>query len=142
WKLSLKQGGLMVREFSLPLRNRLMIFIDFHVKSFSGDVLSLTDRMLERALSLSYYLQNNDIRHSIAWFDIRCQKTDSISIAGEDDFYSAIRHLFTLSLYEGEAGGEKWYQAELWGKSPDAIFLYFAPGVLPDWQNGERSAIS
>lgn len=141
WKLSLKQRCLMVREFSLPLQDCFMIFIDFNVKSFSGDVLSLTDSMLERALSLSYYLQNHGIRHSIAWFDMRRQKTDSISIADEDDFYRAIRHLFALPLYEGEAEGKKWYQAELLRKSPHSI-LYFAPRVLPDWRNGERSAIS
>lgn len=141
WKLSLKQGCLMVREFSLPLRDRVAIFIDFHVQSFSEDVLSLTDSMLEKALSLSRYLQNNDVRHSIAWFDMRHQKTDWISIDAEDDIYGAIRHLFAVPLYEGESRGKQWYQAGLLEKFPRPI-LYFAPGMLPSVLNGERSAVS
>lgn len=139
WKLSFKQGYLMVREFSLPIYDRLIIFVDFNVQSFAEDVLSLTDKMLETVLSLSYYLQGNCVRHSIAWFDERRQNMDSINIDGEDDIYSAMQHLFSVPLYEGESGGRR-LRAGL-GETSSPHIIYFAPGALPEVLNGERRAV-
>ena len=140
WKLSLKQGELMVREFSEPICDRFTIFMDFNVKSLLEDVLSLVDDMLETALSLSYYLQDNYVRHSIAWFDMRHQDTDSININSEDDIYRAIQHLFSVPLYEGESRGKQLYHTGFLEKA-GANILYFEPGSIPNVPNGERSAV-
>lgn len=131
WKLSFKQGQLMVREFSLPIRSRVTILMDFNVRSLAEDVLSLTDAMLETALSLSHYLQSNYIRHRIAWFDVRRQNTDSVDVDTEDDIYRALLHLFAVPLYEGESRGRKLYQAGPGEKSRQQV-LFFAPGVAPN----------
>ncbi len=140
WKLSLKQGDLMVREFSLPICNRMTIFIDFNVKSLSEDVLSLVDHMLEMALSLSYYLQSRYIQHTVQWFDMRHQDTDHININIEDDIYSAIQHLFSVPLYEGASRGKQLYHTGFLEKSRHHI-LYFEPGNIPNVLDGERSIV-
>lgn len=131
WKLSLKQGELMVREFSMPICDCFTIFMDFNVKSLSEDVLPFVDNMLETALSFSNYLQRNYIQHRIVWFDMRHQNTDSININSEDDIYSAIQHLFSLPLYEGESRGKRLYHNDFLEKSRDNI-LYFEPECIPN----------
>ena len=138
WKLTLKQGELMVREFSQPICNRITIFMDFNVPNFSEDALPLVDNMLETALSLSYHLQHNYVEHTIAWFDLRHQDTDSININCEDDIYRAIQHLFAVPLYEGESRGKQLYQTGFWEK-PQKNILYFEPGNIPHVADGERS---
>ena len=140
WKLTLKQGELMVREFSQPIFNRVTIFIDFNVKSYLKDVLSLVDNMLETALSLSCQLQRHYVQHTIAWFDLRSQDTDSININCEDDIYRAIQHLFAVPLYEGESRGKQLYPAgslEIYREN----VLYFEPGNIPNVSDGERSIV-
>ncbi|MCT4620217.1 MAG: DUF58 domain-containing protein [Marinisporobacter sp.] len=140
WKLSLKQENLMVREFSQPICNCFTIFMDFNVKSLSENVLSSVDNMLQTALSLSYYLQKNYVRHNIVWFDMRDQNTDSININCEDDIYTAIQYLFSIPLYEGESKGKKLYHRDSLEK-PSGNILYFEPGIIPNALNCERRVV-
>lgn len=125
WKLSLKQRCLMVREFSLPINERYIIFLDFNVKDFSENTLTLIDNMLEASLSLSHYLKRVNISHSIAWFDSKNYKSDRIKIQSQRDIFRAARHLLALPIYEGEPKGKHLIKDE-------SNILYFEPNVLPN----------
>lgn len=69
WKLSAKTGDLMIRDYSFPVDNRIMILAD--KKEYEGLSLSSEEKSksTEFALSLSKTISEKGIEHSFGWYD-------------------------------------------------------------------------
>lgn len=64
WKLSSRLDELMVKEFSLPTDNSVLLLTEL----MTGNMDAL-DTLLETLVSLSRFLLENEIRHTVAWYD-------------------------------------------------------------------------
>lgn len=82
WKLSSRMDELMVKEFSLPISNAVLVLFDLF-----GTTEDL-DRTLDHLSSLCYYLLDNQMPHEIMWYDAEEIALRSWPIASPDDFLS------------------------------------------------------
>ena len=69
WKLSAKQDKTMVKDYSLPLTNSIMLMLDLVKPSNDGDELAKFDSLIETAASLSQHLLDNGVPHRVVFFD-------------------------------------------------------------------------
>lgn len=89
WKLSVKEGELMVKEFGLPIDCSVLILMDFGWCADWEEQLLYRDAVLEAALSLSYRMVLDGQVHSLAWYDGKEKRNERARILGIEDFYDA-----------------------------------------------------
>ncbi len=63
WKLSDRQDRLMVRDFGLPISNKVLLLFDLN-----GSNLEV-DGLLDTLYSISFFFLQNQIVHEIEWYD-------------------------------------------------------------------------
>ncbi len=85
WKLTAKEDKMMIKEYSLPLDRAVSIIVDFALEAPDE-----FDKLLQKVLSLSYYLISADISHHIYWFDTSINNPRRDVITDEGDIYPII----------------------------------------------------
>lgn len=95
WKLSSRLDKLMVKEFSLPLDNSVMILFDLITAENA-----LIDTQIEAVVSISRFLLENQIYHSIEWYDGRSSKFDETVVEQSDDLAILLNHVLAASTYQ------------------------------------------
>lgn len=108
WKLSRKQGQLMIKEFSDPLNCSVLLLVNMSVPKYEN-ALKFIDATLESALSLSYTFLLKKQLHYFAWYDAKHGGCRRIRVERERDLYEAVDGLLqtlpdeetanTLSVY-------------------------------------------
>lgn len=100
WKLSAKTGDIMIRDYSFPVDNRIMILVD--KKEYQDLELSPEDKSksTEFALSLSQTIIRKGIEHSIGWYDIDREAFIVKSVKTAEDINLIIPE-FLESLFYG-----------------------------------------
>jgi hypothetical protein len=89
WKLSRKQGQLMIKEFSDPLNCSVLLFVDLGIAD-GGNILLFMDSILECALSLSYSFLSRGQMHYFSWYDEKHGACRRIRVVQEKDFYEVV----------------------------------------------------
>lgn len=87
WKLSSKRDFMVVKEFSKPLENEKLIYVDLggiasNENSRSEAFLNLVDKLLEELVNISYGLIDNGIKFTICWSD----RNDIVSYKPRDEY--------------------------------------------------------
>lgn len=111
WKLSRKQGQLMIKEFSDPINCSVLLLVDLCVPK-GENVLSYMDAILECALSLSYTFLLNEHLHYFAWFDNKHGTCIRKRIGEEKDLFEAVDGLLEAVPYTEPTDVLKAYLAE------------------------------
>lgn len=106
WKLSARTDKLVVKEFSLPLNNKFIIFAEFYAKSLTEEALYEMDNMLEEIFSLSTQIISQKIYHSIYWYDYKKGEVIKKGINNLDDMYIAMQEMLGMTLYDGTSLGK------------------------------------
>ncbi len=117
WKLSGKEGELMVKVPSLPVENSLMIILDKNLLSLplhegSEDVMergSLAEHAAELFLSLSDTLIKQGLSHSAGWYDCLRESFVQKDVFSADDVYSMIPELISSPFREDAMSGADRY---------------------------------
>lgn len=86
WKLSQKTGNTMVREYSLPVINQVLLMLDMPKGASSQEINTLT----EVFSSVSASLANADVAHRLAWLDYKNGGKISCDVKTEEDFSEAL----------------------------------------------------
>ena len=86
WKLSQKTGNTMVREYSLPVINQVLLMLDIPKGASSQEINTLT----EVFSSLTASLTNAGIAHQLAWLDYKNSGKISCDVKTEEDFSEAL----------------------------------------------------
>lgn len=95
WKLSTKQDGLLVKDYSLPVSESVLIITDF---CFSDEIdYLLCDKVIEAAFCISYTLLKRRISHSVSWFSKEGGEA-AVNIEDENDLYTAIGLLYKTAM--------------------------------------------
>ncbi len=97
WKLSSRLNKLMVKEFSLPLDNSIILLFDL----FSAE-LARIDTLIETVVSVSQFLLNNEICHMVEWYDGIHQQFEENTIEQSDHLSLLLNQILGASTYEGQ----------------------------------------
>lgn len=111
WKLSIKQGQLMIKDFSDPMNCSVVILSDM---GFTGDdeLPEAADAILECALSLSYTLLLKGQIHYFTWYDKNSGSCRRVRIVDEKDFFEAVDGLLCSGPYTEDVDMAAAYFAE------------------------------
>ena len=101
WKLTSKMDELMIKEFGLPIENKVMIIVD---KSIAGkenkeDRIELATDFVS---SLSFTLLQNTVNHTIGWYNYLKKEFQTFRVEDESSFWNAVRELISSPYREDE----------------------------------------
>ncbi len=99
WNLTTKLDELMVKEYSLPISSRIIILFEFCLDANNESGFYKTDAAIETAMSLSYFMIQNGVSHTMCWYDKKYNILRSEKITSTDDFSSFLGAIFSSGLY-------------------------------------------
>lgn len=111
WKLSRKQGQLMIKEFSDPLNCSVLLLADLCIPD-DTNTLGFIDATLECVLSLSYTFLRKGQLHYFAWYDAAHGGCRRIRVEKEKELYEAVDGLLQAMPYHSDVDTLSAYLAE------------------------------
>jgi len=106
WKLSSKLDEIMIREFGLPIENRVLIILD---KRPAPADKYFVDKKVEFAASLSYTLLKKGVYHSLGWYDFLNERFEIVRVDGEDALWMGITAMISSPFRDDEASAAQRY---------------------------------
>lgn len=101
WKLTGKYEKLMVMRPSYPMDNRTALVYDNICLDKTQASCEQIDKAVSAAVTTSYSLISNEIRHTLCWYDTQSKDLVSFEIDNKDDIYTI------LPLFLGCGLGDK-----------------------------------
>lgn len=102
WKLSSKNDGFIVKEYSLPVDVPSAIFLNLKCYEDSEFTLPVFDTIIETFLSVSQLMLDNERSHSVIFYSGRQKQFVEKYIASADDLAETVRDIissFNDNLY-------------------------------------------
>lgn len=99
WKLTAKQDKTMVKDYSLPISNSIVIMVDLNIDTSKDNYMLLYDTIIESVASISYYLVDNDTPHKVVWFDECKNASEIINVTDEESARLVISLLLQAAVY-------------------------------------------
>ena len=126
WKLSSKQDHFMVKDYSLPVSEAVLIAVDLCCDLSSSESINLADTVLEAAFSLSNMFIERGTVHSMGWYNSRSGTVYTYKIESLDDLYSAFGLIYNSTTFYTEP-----YMAQLDMEHQQNMshIIYIAPNV-------------
>ena len=95
WKLSAKQPELMVKDYSLPIVNGVLIAVDLSHLSKNSVDLDRLDCVIDTLSALSFRLSENEITHTILWCTDTADDYDKAVISDFDSYMTETKRFIT-----------------------------------------------
>lgn len=93
WKLSAKQNEMMVKDYSLPITNGVMIAADFSHIPANGTELDKLDTIIDALSALSLRLAENEVTHTLMWCSNTEAGVSSYVVSDLESYTLAVRQL-------------------------------------------------
>ncbi|WP_175562137.1 DUF58 domain-containing protein [Anaerocolumna xylanovorans] len=106
WKLSRKNQRLIMKDYSQPLRDRSLLFIDVGGNEEGEKKLLQTDSCIEAVLSVSDGILKKGHQHMLVWYDWVEKLYAEKDITGNDSSKEALTAFLSAAFY-GSDGKEK-----------------------------------
>ena len=100
WKLTAKQDKTMVKDYSLPISNSIVLMADLHLDTNTDDYMLVYDTLVEAIASISYYLIENDTPHKVVWYDKKKDNSEVVNVTDEESARLLISLLLQASIYD------------------------------------------
>lgn len=136
WKLSAREGRLMVRERGFPLGCAVLVWIDFREKDRSPEGFS---RLLNTAASLSVTLSEQKCIHMAAWYEEKSEKIVRMRIRDEESACEFIWRLMEIVPYREEEKKKACFEETFRGQEFSSTVTIDGKGVLR--KDGEIPAL-
>lgn len=98
WKLTSRLNELMVKEFSLPADSSVLLLTEL-----MADTMDALDTVLEALTSLSRFLLENEIRHSVEWYDAEHALYRETEIESDEGLAVLLNAMLSARRYTEEA---------------------------------------
>lgn len=98
WKLTVKQGNYMVREFSLPLNENILLYADLTVDNLKSPDYDLVDREFSELFSTAFALITQKKQFLIGWYDAVTKRFLYESVKNENELYVCMDSIFSSKL--------------------------------------------
>lgn len=95
WKLTAKHDKTMVKEYSLPIANSIVLMLDPVRSKKDDDQLLQFDTLIETAASLSNYLTENAVPHRVVYFDKGRDRLMELNITDEESHATMVSMLLS-----------------------------------------------
>lgn len=99
WKLSSKLDSYLVKDYSLPLQNSVLIMCDTYLPPKSLGGADLVDGVLRSVFSLSNQMLLAKVPHKIAWYGGKNDQLYVCPIEETDDLYAAFGLMYKTARY-------------------------------------------
>ena len=109
WKLSAKADELLVREFSMPIENMVLLLVDLQWSGTQKWTHMQSDGMLTMIASVSYSLLVQGCPHEVAWLNGSLDEFIRLPITSEEDIYELAGSLMDAGVYEDQCDLEDAY---------------------------------
>ena len=100
YKLTAKQDKTMVKDYSLPISNSIVLMADLHLDTNTDDYMLIYDTLVEAIASISYYLIENDTPHKVVWYDKKKDNSEVVNVTDEESARLLISLLLQASVYD------------------------------------------
>lgn len=98
WKLSAKQPEMMVKDYSLPIVNGILIVADFSRLKGGEDDLDKVDAIIDAFSAISFRLAENEITHTLMWSSDSPEGCETAVVSDFDSYITATRRFITDGL--------------------------------------------
>ncbi|MBR1750503.1 MAG: DUF58 domain-containing protein [Ruminococcus sp.] len=102
WKLSAKQDTTMVKDYSLPIANSIIMVFYMNIDRKQNDFMGIYDAVVETVSAVTQYLSKNKTAHKVIWYDTITGENISMTIKDEEDSRLLISMLLRSGLYSDE----------------------------------------
>ncbi|MDE6314265.1 MAG: DUF58 domain-containing protein [Lachnospiraceae bacterium] len=130
WKLSAKTDEYFVKEYSLPMEQTILVFLDMfwdHTKKLTREDLDL---FLEVLASFSWSMIEQGWRHYIIFYHEKEQRIERMSIESEKDVYFMLEQICDSRVYDREENIIDMYRSEQELEKVTTYFLLNMQGQL------------
>lgn len=110
WKLTAKTEDLLVKEFSMPLENTVLLLVDLQLPEGLAWTHMQMDGMLTLVASISYSLMVQGCPHEVAWLAQSLEEFNRLSITSENEIYEMAGCLIDAGVYERQCDLEEIYR--------------------------------
>ena len=98
WKLSYKKQTLMVKEYSLPLANATVIFVDFSLSRIDHDKEKLVSILVQGIYSISMELLENELSQRFVWYDANEDVIREEMVKREEELLWTLQEMFKAKI--------------------------------------------
>lgn len=131
WKLSEKFDGLMVRDYGLPVQNTILLLLETGYLEQTEEFPAQIEKLVECLASVSQEMCEQQIVHSIGWYNHKEEIYSSMEIDSLESFTMILPEL--LAAVPGEDGtsvlGHYMEQRE---QCEFAHLVLFTPHLIPE----------
>lgn len=110
WKLSAKTDQLLVKEFSMPVENMVLLLADLFLAKGQKWNHEQMDGMLTLIASLSYSLLLQGCAHEVVWYASEQAEIKRLDIVSEEDIYEMSGQLVDAGVYSKQYELEEIYR--------------------------------
>ena len=107
WKLSAKMDELLVKVYSASADKAVCICMDWYRKADGNWSHEQFDRLMTIMTSLSYFLSEHQVRHTVLWYDAQDDRLGAKEIASVQDVYGIAGVLAGTPTYGDSAVCER-----------------------------------
>lgn len=112
WKLTAKTNQYFVKEYSMPVENMMIIFLNLNFDEDwkKEEQQEKLDVFLEVLASLSWSLSRQRIPHIIIWYNSEIKNIEMAAIENEEDVYAMLERVCNSKLYDRTIDIKRIYQ--------------------------------
>lgn len=129
WKLTEKEGTLMVKELGMPLNSSVLILVGFPV--YAQSMLNTMDAVCSCVFNLSSAFLENEISHYISWNDEETECMRRNKIEKEEELYETMAMLFEARARKEEENALVYHEAE-YAKEQYTSIYYITPNLTEE----------
>ena len=130
WKLSAKTDEYFVKEYSLPMEQTILVFLDMLWDSSKEFTREDLDLFLEVLASFSWSMIEQGWHHHIIFYDEKKQSMERISIDYEKDVYFMLEQICDSRVYTKKKNIIDMYQSEQELEKVNTYFLLNMQGQI------------
>ncbi|MBE5961118.1 MAG: DUF58 domain-containing protein [Lachnospiraceae bacterium] len=131
WKLTQKEGSLMVKELGFPINCAILILIELPFKEEMETVLKEMDLICSCVFALSNAFIEDGISHYIAWYDQDAGCMRHNKVEKEEELYEMMAMLFDTRVSPKEQNAPASHYAEYSSEQYTSIY-YITAGLTEE----------
>lgn len=100
WKLTAKTEEYLIKEYSMPVEQKVLLFLDLHYDRTEKFTQEALDCFLEILASLSWSMMDQGWKHKVVWYDGKEAQLKETEINSEHGVYFMLEQIFNAGIYE------------------------------------------
>ncbi|MBQ4530556.1 MAG: DUF58 domain-containing protein [Lachnospiraceae bacterium] len=136
WKLTAKTEEYLVKEYSMPVEENVILFLDLYYEKTEKFTQEQLDCFLEILASLSWSMVEQGWKHKVVWYDGKEGRLKETEITKEQGVYAMLEKIFNAGIYNENKNIYDYYPKQTRQAEVEKSFLldvtgrFFRDGIL------------